>query len=67
MHALESLSNVLYPRQAEIRRLETLLLEARHKFQELARRGQDDERQRENINELMKKLAQMKAVGRYLR
>jgi hypothetical protein len=65
---LESLSNVVYPREREIRRLEVLLLEARQRqLQELAQGSQADERQRENISELMKKLTQMKAVGRYLR
>ena len=68
MRDLESLSNVVYPREREIRHLEVLLLEARQKqLQDIAQGSQADERQRENISELMKKLTQMKAVGRYLR
>jgi hypothetical protein len=65
---LEISSNVAYRREREIRDLETLLLEVRLKqLQDLARSGQVDECQRENIIELMKKLVQMKSVGRYIR
>jgi hypothetical protein len=68
MRDLEISSNVAYRGQREIRDLETVLLQARHKqLQDLVRSGQVDECQRENISELMKKLAQMKSVGRYLR
>ena len=53
-------------REREIRDLQTLLLEVRLKqLLDLVRLGQFDEGQRENIIELMKKLAQMKARGRY--
>jgi hypothetical protein len=63
-----SLDNADYPRKREIRDLEILLLEARYKqLHDLVRSPQLDECQRENINELMEKLAQMKAVGSYLR
>jgi hypothetical protein len=65
---LEISSNVAYRREREIRDLEILLLEVRLKqLQDLARSGQVDDCQRENIIELMKKLVQMKSVGRYLR
>jgi hypothetical protein len=65
---LEISSSVAYRREREIRELETLLLEVRIKqLQDLARSGRMDECQRENIIELMKKLAHMKASGRYLR
>jgi hypothetical protein len=65
---LETSSSAAYRREREIRDLETLLLEVRIKqLQDLARSGHLDECQRENIIELMKKLAQMKASGRYLR
>jgi hypothetical protein len=68
MRDLEISSNIAYRRQREIRDLGAVLLEARHKqLQDLVRSRQVDECQRENINELMKKLAQMKSVGRYLR
>jgi hypothetical protein len=65
---LEISSGVAYRRAREIRNLETRLLEVRiRQLQNLARSGHMDECQRENIIELMKKLAQMKASGRYLR
>jgi hypothetical protein len=65
---LDTSSNIAYRREREIRDLKTLLLEVRLKqLQDLVRSGQVDECQRENIRELMKKLAQMKAMGRYLR
>ena len=63
---LEISSSVAYRREREIRDLQTLLLEVRLKqLLDLVRLGQLDEGQRENIIELMKKLAQMKARGRY--
>jgi hypothetical protein len=65
---LDTSSNIAYRRQREIRDLETLLLEVRLKrLRDLIRSGRVDESQRENINELMKTLAQMKATGRYIR
>jgi hypothetical protein len=65
--ALESLSSVYFPRQSEIRRLETLLAEARQKLHALARQGEDDASERECVGELMKNIARLKAVSRYLR
>ena len=68
MRDLEISSNIAYRRRREIRDLEAVLLEARQKqLQDLARSDRVDECQRANINELIKKLAQMKSVGRYLR
>jgi hypothetical protein len=68
MRDLEISSKVACRRQREIRDLGAVLLEARQKqLQDLVRSGRVDECQRANINELMKKLAQMKSVGRYLR
>jgi hypothetical protein len=57
-----------HSRFRRFRDLETLLLEVRLKqLQDFVRAGQLDDSQRENIIELlMKKLAQMKASGRYL-
>jgi hypothetical protein len=53
---------------ARIRGLETLRLAVGLKqLQDLVRSNQVDESQRENICELMKKLAQMRAMERYLR
>jgi hypothetical protein len=63
VNELASLSNVLFPRQSEIRRLEGLILEASHKLQALALLGQDDERQRDSFSELKKKLARMKGIS----
>jgi hypothetical protein len=65
---LETSSSDAYRRERELRDLETLLLEVRLKrLLDLVRSGQVDDYQRENIVELMKKLAQMKASGRYFR
>jgi hypothetical protein len=64
---LASLSNVLFPRQSEIRRLENLLIEAHQKLRALARQGQDDPSEREHVNDLLKNLAHLKAVNRYFR
>jgi hypothetical protein len=64
---LASLSNVLFPRQSEIRRLENLLVDARVKLQALARQGQDDPSKRDHVHELMKNLARLRAVNRYFR
>ena len=68
MRDLEISSNIAYRRRREIRDLEAVLLEARHKqLHDLVRSCRVDECQRQNINELMEKLAQMKSVGRFLR
>ena len=63
MTEIASLSNVLFPRQSEIRRLEGLIFDASRKFQALAGLVQDDERQQDNFSELKKKLARMKGIS----
>jgi len=48
--------------------LDNLLADARQKLQALARLGQDDAGERENVSELlMKNIARLKAISRYLR
>jgi hypothetical protein len=67
MNEITSLSSVLFPRQREIRRLENLLVEARQNLQELARKGDDEGDEKDNVSELMKSLAKIKAVTDYIR
>ena len=67
MQAVANLSGILYPREGEIRHLETLILEGRQKLQALAQRGQDVEQQRRNVAEMARIVAPMKAVDRYHR
>ena len=67
MNEITSLSSVLFPRQREIRRLENLLVEARQNLQELARKGQDEGDEQDNVGELMKSLAKIQAVTQYIR
>ena len=67
MQAVSNLSGILYPREGEMRRLETLILEGRQTLQDLARRGHDDEQRRRDVAEMAKMLARMKAIDRYHR
>jgi hypothetical protein len=67
MNEISTLSSVLFPRQREIRRLENLLVEARQNLQELARKGQDEGDEQDNVGELMKSLAKIQAVTQYIR
>jgi ribosomal protein L29 len=67
VHELASLSNVLFPRQSEIRHLENLLVEARQNLRALAHQhGEEDASERKNVNELRKNIARLKAISRYL-
>jgi hypothetical protein len=67
MNEISTLSSVLFPRQREIRRLENLLVEARQNLQELARKGQDEGDEQDNVGELIKSLAKIQAVTQYIR
>jgi hypothetical protein len=67
MNEITSLSSVLFPRQRELRRLENLLVEARQNFQEVARKGEDEVDERDNVSDLMTSLARIKAVVDYIR
>jgi hypothetical protein len=66
MNEITSLSSVLFPRQREIRRLENLLVEARQNFQEVARKGEDEVDERDNVSDLMKSLAKIEAVTQFI-
>jgi hypothetical protein len=66
MNEISTLSSVLFPRQREIRRLENLLVEARQNLQELARKGEDEGDEQDNVSDLMKSLAKIKAVTQYI-
>jgi hypothetical protein len=63
--ALERLSNVYIPRQSEIARLEGLLAEARSELMVLARKGASGIAERHRVGDLMKSIAQLKAVARF--
>jgi hypothetical protein len=67
MNEITSLSSVLFPRQREIRRLENLLVEARQNLQELARKGEDEGDEQDNVSDLMKSIAKIQAVTQYIR
>ena len=67
MNEITSLSSVLFPRQREIRRLENLLVEARQNLQELARKGEDEGDEQDNVGDLMKSIAKIQAVTQYIR
>jgi hypothetical protein len=64
MNELASLNNVLFPRQRELRRLENLLVEVRQNFQEVARKGEDEVDERDNVSDLMTSLARIKSGRR---
>jgi hypothetical protein len=65
VNELASLNNVLFPRRREIRRLENLLVEARQNLQEVARKGGGEVDERDDVSDLTKSLAKIKAVTDY--